>query len=373
MPALGAFRGAFGAFKPIAQARFVGMMGSQSIGELVMSRQVFSRNTKLDAVKSIITFAACADKDAETRAWAVNRWGPDGAPTHVDKAATPAIEFSGIDSIASGVVDRELFRAVRERALLFRMRGVRRTGFRTRSITLSGSTAVFVGEAKPIPVLQPTLDNVGLEPSKIAALSIWTEEALQSTPGLEQLVFDDLARAFGDALDFALLDPTNSGSGEAPASITNGATSIASTSSIDDDIADALAAFTGNLAEAYWLTCPQVAAGLSRDFQDIGARGGDLAGIPVLTAFGVPDGQLTLVDPGAIMGAWDDEFELSAGRNGAVELADGSLTQNQPTGASLVSLWQNYLISIRGIGRIAWANAGLSAAVSITGIYPNAT
>src|SRR5688572_2018381 len=41
-------------------------------GRLTMTRQVFTRDLKLDPIKAAITFAATGAKDAEARAWAVN-------------------------------------------------------------------------------------------------------------------------------------------------------------------------------------------------------------------------------------------------------------------------------------------------------------
>nr|WP_166177010.1 phage major capsid protein [Altererythrobacter segetis] len=339
-----------------------------------MTRQVALRETRLDATKAAITFAVCGTGDLHARAWAVERWGEAGAPREITKAAD-AVTVSDIDSSTStGLLDRELFRAVRERALLFRMRGIRRTGFRVRSTTISNSTATWVAEAKPIPVLKPAISNVGLVPAKLAAMSVWTKEALEASPMIEQLVFDDLTRAFADALDLAMFDPANDGSAIAPAALTNGATEVAATSDIDDDLAEVFAAFTGDLATAVFVTTPQIGAGLARDFNgDVGARGGEIAGVPTLTSSAAPDGQLTLVDPATILAAWDEEVMLATSEAGTVEMVTSGFTQDQPTGAALVSLWENNLRSIRAIGRVAWEAAGPAAAVSITGLFPSAT
>lgn len=339
-----------------------------------MTRSVALRETKLDAVKAAITFAVCGTSDMEARAWAVNRWGEAYTPREINKAAD-AVMVSDIDSSTStGLIDRELFRAIRERALLFRMRGIRRTGFHVRATTISNSTATWVAEAKPIPVLKPTINNVGLAPAKLAAMSVWTREALEASPMIEQLVFADLVRAYTDALDFALFDPDNDGTAIAPASLTNGATAVAATSDIDDDLAEVFAAFTGDLATAVFVTTPQVAAGLARDFNgDVGARGGEIAGVPTLTSSAAPDGQLTLVDPATVLAAWDEDVELQTSEAGTVEMLTSGFTQDQPTGAALVSLWQSNLRSIRAIGRVAWEAAGPAAAVSITGLFPAAT
>jgi hypothetical protein len=68
-----------------------------------------------------------------------------------------------------------------------------------------------------------------------------------AAPGIEQLVYDDLARAYTDAIDLALFDPANDGSGVEPASLTHGAPTIATTSDFAKDLAVLFALFEGNL------------------------------------------------------------------------------------------------------------------------------
>ncbi|WP_162249656.1 phage major capsid protein [Altererythrobacter sp. Root672] len=343
-----------------------------------MTRQVYSRDTRFDAVKTAVAFAATGGGTPQVRNWAVGRWGEAGAPLTIEKAEVPALSVGDIDSSSTdGLVDRALFTAVRERAVLLRLKGLRRTGFRIRSTTISNSTAAWVREGGAIPLLRATVDNVGLDPAKIAALSVWTKTALESSPGIEELVFNDLARAFADALDLALLDPLNDGSGVAPASLTNGAPFIAATSDFGVDLAELLDAFDGSLADAYFATTPAIAVALSSlpAGRDLGARGGDLAGIPVLTSKAAPAGQLSLIDPTGIMVAYDGDLELGTSTEGTVEMLDSSLTGDSiavvpGTAASTIPLWQTNSASIRAIGRFAWATAKPGSVASIAGLYP---
>lgn len=338
--------------------------------------QVFTRDVRLDATKTAITFAVLGDSDPDNRSWMVQRWGEAGSPREITKDVSHATTADGLDSSSTtGLIDRELFRALRERALMFRLRGTRRTGFRVRSISVAHSKAVFVGEGSPIPVLQPQISNAGLEPSKIASLSVWTLEALREAPGLEELVFNDLVRATADAMDDAMFDPLNDGSGIAPASLTNGATAIAASADFANDLADLLDAFPGNLAGSYFVTTPRVGAGLSGvpSGRDVGARGGELAGIPVLTSPGAPDGMLTLVDPSSVMTAWDELTEIQTSEAGTVEMLDSGFVQDPSsgTGALLVPLWQSNLRAIRSLTRAAWKPARPAAAY-ISGLFPAA-
>lgn len=340
-----------------------------------MTRPVPLRDTKFDMVKAQIAFALTGGDPHEARQKALRIWGPAGTPTEITKAAD-GLMVSDIDSSSSnGLMDRALFGAAREQSFLFRMRGTRPAGFYTRSVAVSNATAAFVGEGKPILVAKPTILNVGLTPAKVAGMTVVTVESLEATPGIERVIFSDLARAFAEAVDFALLDPTNDGSGLAPASITYGAPAIAATGSFDDDLAEVFAAFSGDLSQAVFLTTPQIAAGLADGFagRDLGARGGELSGVPVMVSRAAPAGQLTLTDPSTILVAHDEELELQTSEHGTVEMVSSEPTQDPPTGSALVSLWQNNLKSLRCIGRVAWAAAGPSTSVSITGLFPAAS
>src|SRR5690606_11045651 len=124
--------------------------------------------------------------------------------------------LASLDSIAEGIVDRQIFGTVRERSVLFRLRGLRRTGFRVRTITTSPAIATWVAEGAAAPMLSANIDNVGLARGKVVGMTAATQEALEGTPGIEQLLFNDLAAAYADALDDALLDPANDGSGVPP-------------------------------------------------------------------------------------------------------------------------------------------------------------
>jgi hypothetical protein len=337
-----------------------------------VTRQVLSRDTRFDVIKIAMAYGAAGTEGAAAGQWAVNRWGEANAPMEVIKAAVPALNIADLDNTSvAGMIDRALMVAVRERAMLFRMRGIRRTGFNTRAVTVGGTTAVWVAPGRPIPVLQPQIDATGLDPAVIASLSVWTERALETSPGIEAVIFDDLVRALANGLDAAFIDPANAGAGIPPASITHGAPAIAAGADLGADIANLIGTFAGDLASAYFLTSPATAAALAATQlgRDIGARGGELVGVPVLTG-NVPGGQLTLVDPTGVQAAWDEEAELSSSREGAVEMRDSGLQQDATTGAgaNLVSLWQLNLVAIRANTHVAWATARAGSVVSLIGL-----
>ena len=115
-----------------------------------MSRSViYSRETKLDTVKGLIAMAR-AGHHSEAREWAVSRWGEGGAPQSIHKA-TGAIVSGDMGALYS---DSDLFAAVRESSILFRMRGVRKVSFNTRAAIVSGLSAAWLGEGKPMPIVK---------------------------------------------------------------------------------------------------------------------------------------------------------------------------------------------------------------------------
>lgn len=336
-----------------------------------MTRQVMSRDVRLDAVKGMIAFAATGTDSEYARSWAIGRWGAANAPTIIEKADVSAILSEEIDTVATGMIDRQMFAAVREKAVLYRLRGFRRTGFNVRSILTGGTTATWVAPGYPIPVSKPTFDNTGLDPFKICGLAVATLTALQDAPGLEQALFNDLVQAVVDAMDEALLDPTNAGVADGmPGSITNGVTPVTATSDPAADLAALVADFDGDLLSAYFTMTPETAVKLAATglFRDIGARGGDLLGVPVLTAKTAPADSVALVDPSGVMAAFDEDVLLETGREGSVQMSDAPTNDSvTPTPTNLVSLWQANLAGFRAISRVSWKTARAGSVALLQG------
>lgn len=326
-----------------------------------MTRQVFSRDTRLDPIKGMMAFAATGSDSEYARSWAVSRWGPANAPTVIEKADVSAILYDELDTVATGMIDRQMFAAVQERAVLYRMRGVRRAGFNVRSIVMGGTTAAWVAPGFPIPVSKPTFDNTGLDPFKVCGLTVATLTALQYSPGLERALFDDLVKAVSDAMDEAFLDPANAGVADGmPGAVTNGIMPLVATSDPAADLAALVAAFEGDLTAAYFTLTPETAVKLAGTglFRDIGARGGELLGVPVLTAKKAPADSVSLIDPSGIMAAYDEDLLLETGREGSVQMSDTPTNDSTtPTPTTLVSLWQANCVGFRAVSRVSWETA----------------
>ena len=316
------------------------------------------RDRKFDTVKSAMAIAVAGEDGAQP--WLHHRFGAAYSPDNVVKAIG-ATAVSDLDSNITGLQDRALFAAIRERSLVFRMRGFRRTSFRTRSITSGGAVATWVQEGKPLPVHKPTIENVGLDRFKVAGLTVATKESLERSPGFDELLFSDMAGAAAAKIDETFLTTTVTGVADvSPASITSGITPVDSTTQPELDMQRLVEAFGGDLTTAYFAMSPEnaVKLGATRTGRDVGARGGEMLGIPVLTSRGAPDDSIALIDPSGLMVAWDEEAEIAVGQGGAIEMeAEADLTQDPPTGAELVSLWQANLYAFRSIAYLNWTIA----------------
>ena len=328
-----------------------------------MTRPVTLRDQRYDAIKGVIA-VALNDQDFDRAApWAQKRWGMDGWPTHLSKASG----VTGVSDAGSQImIDTAMFRTIRERAVLFRMTGTRRVSFRTRSLLASGATANWLGEGAPMPFSKVTFDPSGLPAYKLGAGAVATKEALQLGAEVERTLFDELVRAITDELDATFLNPANAGTGDVvPAAITNGVTPVTATGSTGDeiraDLTTLINGFGGNLRSAYWVMHPTVAAarlGLQDFIDDLGIRGGELMGAPVLTSETAPKTSIALIDPTGIQVAHDDDILLTASEAGTVEIGDTPAQDAMDgTGAQMLSLFQNNLVGFKGRLAASWKRA----------------
>lgn len=321
-------------------------------------RVVVSRDERLDVIKTLIALVR-SDRDPHAAgAWAEKRWGSANRPHYIERAG--GVLSSG-EIGAENLMDTALFSAVREQAILFRLNGIRRTSFNTRSLTVSGTVANWIGEGAPTPFYKPTFDPRGLDPYKLGAGTVATKEALDKGRDVEKTIFAELTRAIVDELDATFLDPTNAGIADVtPAAVTYDAASTAATSDPVADLKALVEAFGGNLRTSYFTMNSKTAARLAGTEigRDIGIRGGELLGAPVLTSEAGPATSIALIDPTGIQAAHDDNIMLSSSEAGAIEV-DEEPTQDAmtATGAQLVSLFQLNLMGFKGKLAASWQRA----------------
>lgn len=248
-----------------------------------------------------------------------------------------------------------------------------------------GGAGYWVGEAKPKPLTSFDFNGTTLDLLKVANIAVLSEEIIRdSSPSAEAIVRDSLRDALAARLDTDFVDPSKAASaGVSPASITNGADSIAATSFTDADdirldIRSLIAKFTAannsvsgavfimSTNNAVALTLMTNALGQS-EFPGMTMTGGTLLGFPVIVSdyvgtnvILVKASDIYLVDNGGV--------SVDMSREASLEMLDGSLTQNAPTGASLVSMFQNNLVALRAERAINWAARRSSSVNYLTSV-----
>lgn len=341
------------------------------------------------------TFVRCAmaralagDGDAAAVRLAENRFGISSAEAAILRAPSAAGGLDGTwgDQLAEvRQAGDEFMELARPQTLINRMSGVRRAPPRTRiSRGVGRPVAHWVGAGRPAPITEPEYGFVEIEPLRVSGNVVLTTELMRaSTPAAERLVRQDLIAAVVAISDSSFIDPAAVAiPGVSPAAITVDATRFESTGDIADDVEAALEAFTGALTTAVFITHPRVAAfiglraGIGGVAADLGAKGGTLAGIPVLTSEAVPmssgGGLLILVDAAAIA-LYDEGIAVSAARHANVEV---STTPTNPATAAAVmtSLWQRNLVALRVERGLNWTVASPGAVVMIEHVsYPSAS
>lgn len=309
-------------------------------------------------------------------AFSRNRWG-EHAAGDVAKAAISAIgtaDTGGVDAA------RVFFGQAREQSIIGRLAGLRRVPFSVRMLAVqTGARGYWVSQAKSIPLSRVALDGSSLDPLKVAALLVTTKELLRSNdPAAEDLLQDDLVRAVTGVLDEAFLDPANAGIvNNMPASISNGATVLAATNDFGADLRAMIEAFQGDLGYATFVTDPATAtriatmtdAGGHYLFPNIGPRGGELLGIPVLTtrssAQDSTGGTLSLIDPTGIAGALGG-MEVDMSDQATLQMSDAPNDAGAPV--FNVSMYQTNSVAYKAVIYANWNRQRPGSVIVLEGL-----
>ncbi|ABE42914.1 phage major capsid protein [Polaromonas sp. JS666] len=331
-----------------------------------------------------------AQKDASGPVGALRiaetRWGKTSEVATIVRAAVAG------GSTASGAWGSELeaqsavaefLEIVKPLTIIGRMENLRRVPVNAPVVKQSsGATGYWVAQGRATPLSSMAFDRTKLEARmRVGALVVVSNDLLEAAGG-DNILRGDLALAVATATDLAFIDYLNAGvAGKMPAGIAYGAPAIAASgtdaAAFKADIANALEAFTGSLVNAVWVAHPRAGAaiGLMNGSLgvacNVGARGGELAGLPFLTSESVEittDGTtITLIDASSVLIA-EGAVTLSQSNEGAVEMdttptGDGTT----PTAATtLVPLWQTESTGIKAERHIEWELGRPGAAVVIT-------
>lgn len=254
-----------------------------------------------------------------------------------------------------------------------------------------GGDGYWVGEGKAKPLTKFNFSRTTLTPLKCANIVVLTDEVIRdSSPSAEVIVRDQLAAALTARMDIDFLLTSNSGSaGVKPASITNGADSIAAsgTGDADDvrlDIRSLIQKYiNANNPPSSGVLIMQSGTALAismmvnalgqTEFNGISMNGGTLLGIPVITSEHVEAGVVVMVNATDIYLADEGGIRLDMSREASVEMLDSSLTGDSigvvpGTAASTVSLWQTNSVGFLAERTINWSRRRTTAVAYLTGV-----
>jgi hypothetical protein len=320
----------------------------------------------MDFVRVVKSMAAAPKWDQQV-GFAVRNYGAESVPARILKGSVAGLSSLADDELARwNATAAEFFAVVRPLLILGRLESVRRVPPKVRLISATtGATGYWVGEGAAVPVSDTAYGESALELLKVAALIVATDELLSSSDPVAELTLrNDLIAALVKTIDQSFIDPSNGGTpGVEPASVTYGLSGIASTGDADDDIAKILAAFDGDLSQAYFIGSPLTFAtmnGFSRP--DIGARGGTIAGIPAIASEAAAD-SLVLLDGSAVALA-EGSADVKVSRQATIQMADDPTNSSAtPTPTTATSLWQTNSVGVMAVRDISWKRVRSGAAI----------
>lgn len=226
-------------------------------------------------------------------------------------------------------------------------------------VQTSGSTVAWVGEAAPKPVGELAFDSRTLGYSKVAGIVVISEElARLSSPAAEDVVRRDLIAEIAEFIDLQFLSESVNATANNPAGIANGVTAIPATgtdaAALRCDIASALGAMVaaGLSASGVAIVMSETLAtslGLmvnalgQPEFTGIGATGGSLLGLTVLTSENVGGDtaghNIYFIKQSEIFLADDGGVTVDSSREATLEMSGGATAG--------YSLWQRNAVGIR--------------------------
>lgn len=272
---------------------------------------------------------------------------------------------------------------LRPATILGKIPGLRTAPFNTKvpSQTAGGSYG-WVGEAKPKPVTNLAFGAETLAITKAAGIIILTEELVRlSSPSAEDLVRRDMIAGIARFLDSQFIDPAVAAvAGVNPASITNGAPTVAATTNPRADLLTIIDYFATNNVPLEGVTIIMsqsnalamsfyVNSDGSPQFPGLGVNGGTYRGINFVTSQTAGTNVIG-VQPSLILYADDGGVTIDASREASVQMDSAPASPPDAT-TVMVSLWQNNLVGLRAERFVNWKRASNYAVTYLTAAtYP---
>jgi len=272
---------------------------------------------------------------------------------------------------------------LRPKTLLGRIPGLKHVPFNISIPTqTTGGTYAWVGQNKPKPVTKSDYLAVTLAFNKVAGIIVLSEELVTlSTPSAENLVRNEMLDGMSAFLDQQFTDPAVAVSaGINPASITNGAATIASSgvtgAAAKVDLASRVGVFVAanySLGDSVWLMNEANAFGIGLSVNGVGAplfpgftgqNGGMLMGVPVIVSNNV-GARVILAHTPSILFADEGGIRIDVSREASVQM-DSAPTDTVDATTVYLSLWQRNLIGLKAERIITWKVARSTAVTYIT-------
>jgi HK97 family phage major capsid protein len=284
--------------------------------------------------------------------------------------------------VSQPIID-EFLELLRPRTLLGRIPGLKQVPFNvTVPSQTTGGTYGWVGQNKPKPVTKADYSTVTLTFNKVAGIIVLSEELVRlSTPSAEGLVREEMIAGMGAFLDQQFVDPAVAVSaGVNPASITNGAATIASSgvtgAAAKVDLASRVGVFVAAnipLSESVWLMNEANAFGIGLSINGLGQPlfpgfngqdGGRLMGIPVVVSNNV-GARIVLVHTPSVLYADEGGVRVDVSREASVQM-DSAPTDTVDATTVYLSLWQRNLVGLKAERFITWKLARAASVTYIT-------
>lgn len=285
---------------------------------------------------------------------------PTGLPLQRDMTAS--VPANGGNVVGTNLRGDAFIDLLRERMLFARMGATVLSGL-VGNVAIpklsAGATAYWlVNEATGITESQPTLGQIVLTPHNVGAVTEFSRQLLiQSTPGIDQVIANDLAQVVAQAIDTAVLNGTNADGQPAGLGLVGGLGSFSVAScdhaKLQDGIVD-VAASNALGPNCAFVTTPTISAALKQRHKVSGTfsplwEGNVMEGkIDGFNAYASPKVAANTV----WFGAWD---QLILAEWGTLEIAINPY-QNFNAGVMAVRAMQSIDIAFRSGGAFSYAN-----------------
>ena len=272
----------------------------------------------------------------------------------------------------------EFIELLRPATILGKIPGLRNVPFNCKiPMQTAGGTYGWVGEAKPKPLTKLAFASDTLGITKVAGIIVLTEELVKlSNPSAEALVRADMIAGIARFLDQQFIDPAVAAvAGVNPASITNGAPTVAATSNPLADIMVLLNFFATNNVPVEGVTIimsPRNAMALSfqtnsdgsAQFPGVSMNGGNYRGLNIVTS-NTAGTNVVALQPALILYADDGQVSIDASREASLQMDSAPMSPADAT-TVYVSLFQNNLVALRAERFVNWKRASNVAVTYLT-------